>query len=112
MNYYALLLLAPALLIVGVAGFLIPADKSLTSGAPAYNVFHLVFGTAGVAIICSGDAAWVRGFNICFGLIDLYQAAASFVGWFPATHFRWKRADDVLHVIIGIALVSVGLLAN
>jgi len=51
----------------------------------------------------------IRGFNISFGLIDLYQAAASFMNWFPESHFRWRTGDDILHVIIGAALVLIGI---
>jgi cytochrome c biogenesis protein CcdA len=46
---------------------------------------------------------------VAFGAIDLYQAIASFSGWFPNESFKWKRADDVLHVVIGAFLVLVGL---
>lgn len=36
-----LLIFAAVLILVGILGFVIPADKALTSGAPAYNIFHL-----------------------------------------------------------------------
>jgi hypothetical protein len=52
---------------------------------------------------------YIRAFNLGFGLIDLYQAAASYAHLFPKEYFRWTRADDVLHIIIGAALVAVGL---
>lgn len=53
--------------------------------------------------------AAIRAFNVGFGLIDLYQALASALGLFPGEYFRWQTADDVLHVVIGTALVAVGL---
>jgi hypothetical protein len=53
----------------------------------------------------------IKAFNIGFGLIDLYQAAASFLHLFPERHFKWKRADDLLHIVIGAFLVIVGLVA-
>lgn len=109
-NYYVLLAFAPVLVLVGLLGFVIPEDKSLTSGARPYNIFHVISGATGLAVLYTGNATWARAFNLGFGLIDLYQAAASFFGWFPGAQFRWKRADDVLHVILGIALVSIGLL--
>lgn len=109
MNYYVLAIFAPILIIVGILGFIIPADKSLTSGARAYNVFHIVFGLIGLATVYWGVEVCIRGFNIGFGLIDLYQAAASFLGWFPKARFRWTRVDDVLHVVIGAGLVLVGV---
>jgi Domain of unknown function (DUF4383) len=95
------------LIVTGIAGFVVPAKKAPTSGAPAYNVFHLLFGALG--IVAARRRATARAFNIGFGSIDLYQAVASRRGWFPRRWFQWKIADDVLHVVIGAALVAVGL---
>ena len=47
-NFITLAIFAPILILTAVAGFLVPAEHSLTSGAPSYNVFHIVFG-AGLA---------------------------------------------------------------
>ena len=47
-------------------------------------------------------------FNFGFGLIDLYQALASVVGLTPIEYFHWTFVDDVLHVLIGFALVLIG----
>lgn len=112
MNYYVLAIFAPLLILVGILGFIIPANKSLTSGAPAYNIFHIIFGLIGLGILFCGNDTCIRGFNIGFGAIDLYQAAASFLHLFPEKQFKWKRADDVLHIVIGAGLVLVGLLAT
>lgn len=109
LNYYVLLVFAPLLIMVGLLGFIIPDKKSLTSGATAYNIFHIVFGVIGGAILLSGNSNAMRAFNIGFGAIDLYQAAASFLGLFPKELFKWKRADDVLHIVIGAFLVIVGV---
>ena len=109
-NYYVLLVFAPLLILTGILGFIIPPKKGLTSGAPAYNIFHIIFGLAGI-MIATHHYDYIRTFNIGFGLIDLYQAAASFLHFFPEKHFRWKRADDVLHIVVGAALVAVGLFA-
>ena len=111
LNYWVLIIFAPLLVLTGVSGFIIPADKSLTSGAPAYNVFHIIFGIAGV-LVATHHPGEIRYFNIAFGLIDLYQAAASYLHWFPEKQFRWKRADDILHVVIGAGLVLVGVFGN
>ncbi len=94
----------PTLILTGIAGFIIPPKKALTSGAPAYNVFHLVFGAIG--LLASRRRGTARAFNLGFGAIDLCQAVASRRGLFPQKWFRWKTADDVLHVVIGTALVS------
>lgn len=109
MNYYTLLIFAPLLIIVGIVGFIIPQNKSLTSGAPAYNVFHIAFGVIGLTFVLLRDETLIRGFNIGFGLIDLYQAAASFAHLFPERYFRWTRVDDVLHIAVGAALVVMGV---
>ena len=112
LNYYVLMVFAPLLVLTGLAGFVIPERKSLTSGAPAYNVFHIVFGLIGLGIVYTQHQACIRAFNIGFGLIDVYQAIASFLHIFPEKQFRWRRADDVLHIVIGIALVLIGALAS
>ena len=109
LNYYVLLVFAPLLIIVGVLGFVIPQNKSLTSGAPAYNIFHIVFGVTGLVFVYLNHEPCIRAFNIGFGLIDLYQAVASFAHLPPESSFRWTRVDDVLHIVIGIVLVSIGI---
>ena len=98
------------LIVVGVAGFVIPPKKALTSGAPAYNIFHLFFGAAGIA--ASRRHVTARAFNIGFGAIDLYQAVASRRGLFPHRWFRWRTTDDVLHVVIGAGLVAAGMIRS
>jgi hypothetical protein len=87
-------------------GFIIPREKGLTSGAPAYNVFHIIFGLLGIGLVYSSSG--IHLFNVVFGMIDLYQAVASFLHLFPEKQFKWKRADDILHIVIGLALVLVG----
>jgi hypothetical protein len=110
LNCYVLLIFAPILIAAGILGFVLPEERSLTSGAPAYNVFHMLFGVLGLAILVfSGTTPAVRVFNVGFGLIDLYQAGASFGGLWPKRRFRWKKADDILHVVIGLGLVLVGV---
>jgi len=112
LNYYVLLVFAPLLVLTGLAGFVIPERKSLTSGASAYNIFHIIFGVIGLACVYCREPVCVRAFNIGFGLIDLYQAAASFLHLFPERQFKWKRTDDVLHIVIGAFLVLVGLFGS
>ena len=109
LNYYILLFFAPLLILIGILGFIIPAKKSLTSGATAYNIFHIVFGLVGLGVVYSQHELCIRAFNIGFGVIDLNQAAASFLHLFPEKHFRWKRSDDILHIVIGAALVIIGI---
>lgn len=111
-NLLVLKVFAPVLLVVGVLGFVMPASMALTSGAAPYNIFHLIFGAVGLGCVFSKRLDAVRSFNIGFGLIDLYQAIASFVDLWPKAAFQWKVADDVLHVVIGLGLVAVGVLAD
>jgi hypothetical protein len=107
-NYITLAIFAPLLILVGVAGFLIPPDKSLTSGATPYNLFHIFFGVVGLLVLWSKKERLVSLFNAGFGLIDLYQALASFVHLAPEKYFLWTRVDDILHIVIGLALLIIG----
>ena len=108
LNLITLGIFAPVLVLAGALGFLIPPHLSLTSGAPAYNVFHIISGTIGIALVWLKKDESIRLFNLGFGAIDRYQALASFLHLFPEQYFRWTRIDDVLHIIIGIALVLIG----
>ena len=109
LNFITLAIFAPVLIIAGIAGFLVPAEQSLTSGAPAYNVFHIVFGAIGLFLVWIRNELWLSLFNFGFGLIDLYQALASALHLPPEKYFLWMRADDILHVLIGLALVIIGV---
>jgi hypothetical protein len=110
LNYYVLLIFAPILILTGILGFILP--QTLMSGAPAYNSFHIIFGAIGLISVLTKRQSLIRGFNISFGLIDLYQAAASFMNWFPESLFRWRTGDDILHIVIGAGLVLIGLFAG
>ena len=109
LNYLTLAIFAPILILVGILGFVIPAEKSPTSGATPYNLFHIASGLIGALIVLLGYGTAIAAFNILFGLVDLYQAAASYAGWFPREQFKWTRVDDVLHVVIGGLLVGIGV---
>src|SRR5262249_54856392 len=109
-GYHVFRVFAPVLLLAAVLRVGPSPPDRLLRTAPAYNVFHIIFGTLGLACVLSGREGAVAAFNLGFGAIDLYQALASFAHWFPIDHFRWMRADDVLHVVLGVLLVSVGSL--
>jgi hypothetical protein len=109
-NVSLLKLFGPVLIVVGVLGFVLPPAVALTSGAAPYNVFHIAFGLLGTALAFKSAPRHAAVFNVAFGAIDLYQAAASFAHLPPAALFAYKPADDVLHVVIGAALVGAGLL--
>ena len=92
-----------------MAGFLTPKELALTSGAPAYNIFHLVFGFLGLLLLWLKREWLISLFNAGFGLIDLYQALASYANLPPKQYFLWTGVDDILHVVIGLALFVIGL---
>lgn len=108
LNQTTLMILAPLLLVTGIAGFLIPERYTLMSGAAPYNMFHLIFGAVGLILISAKNDLVASGFNLGFGLIDLYQVLASVVGLTPIEYFHWTFVDDVVHVILGFALVIIG----
>ena len=107
-NYITLAIFSPVLILAGVAGFLIPAQHSLTSGAPPYNLFHIFFGVLGLIVVWSRKEVIVSVFNLGFGLIDLYQALASYLHLPPEYYFHWTRVDDGLHITIGLGLMIIG----
>jgi len=109
-NGRVLAVFGPILILTGIAGFLTPPRLALMSGAPAYNVFHIVFGAIGTALVLSKSATGIAAFNLGFGAADVYQAIAGVAGWFPARQFRYKPADHVVHVVLGLGLCAVGWL--
>ncbi len=98
----------PILIVAGVAGFLVPPELALTSGAAPYNVFHILFGLLGTGLVLARSATGIAAFNFGFGVIDLYQALAGFAGLFPSALFRYRPADHILHVVLGLLLTIVG----
>ena len=46
--------------------------------------------------------------SLGFGVIDLYQVLASVVGLTPKQYFYWTYFDDIVHVLLGFALVIIG----
>lgn len=108
LNQITLMVLGPLLLLTGILGFLIPQQYSLMSGAAPYNMFHLIFGALGLVLISANSDLVASSFNFGFGLIDLYQVLASVVGLTPIEYFHWTFVDDVVHVILGFALVIIG----
>lgn len=108
LNQTTLMILAPLLLLTGVAGFLIPERYSLMSGAAPYNLFHLIVGAIGLVLFQMKNDLAASAFNFGFGLIDLYQVLASVVGLSPIEYFHWTFVDDVVHTLLGFALVLIG----
>jgi hypothetical protein len=110
-NLRLLAVFGPVLIATGIAGLLLPSRLSLMSGAAPYDVFHLVFGAIGTAFVLARSARLAALFNLVFGAIDLYQAAAGMMGIFPAQIFALRPADHVAHVVLGTTLVLFGVFA-
>ena len=108
LNQKTLAVVAPLLMLTGIAGFVIPERYSLLSGASPYNVFHIIFGAIGLLLLTTKNDLWASLFNFSFGLIDLYQVLASVVGLTPIQYFHWTFVDDVVHVLLGFALTIIG----
>ena len=108
LNQTALMILSPLLILTGVLGFVLPSELSLMSDATPYNLFHIFFGAVGLVLTQTKNDLVASGFNFGFGLIDLYQVLASVVGLTPIEYFHWTFVDDVVHVILGFALVLIG----
>jgi hypothetical protein len=95
------------LVATGVAGLTLP-DGGLMSAAVPYDLFHVAFGLIGIGAALGRQPRRAAAFNLGFGLIDLYQAAAGVLGLFPAALFGLRPADHVVHVLFGLALVAIG----
>ncbi len=108
LNQTTLMIFAPLLILTGIGGFVIPAQYGLMSNATPYNLFHIIFGAIGLLLLQTKNDLAASSFNLGFGLIDLYQALASVIGLTPIQYFHWTYADDVVHVILGFALVIIG----
>jgi len=108
LNNWTVLVFGPVLVVTGILGYVTPDHLALMSGASPYNLFHIFFGCLALGIALSGHEQAARAFNVLFGLGDLYQAVANQLGWFPQAHFGWTVYDDVVHVVIGLALVGIG----
>ena len=104
--------LSVVMILSGILGLAFPDQMNFTSTAVPYHVFHIVGGVLGGLTAMFGRNGHTRAFNFLWGLIDLYQAIASYAGLFPATYFLWKRSDDVIHVVLGLALMAVGILGG
>lgn len=113
-------------LLVGLAGFVPGLTTGLYDGlefsgdegdaellgtfavSVLHNVVHGLFGLAGLALAASPSGA--RTFLVGGGTLYLVLALLGFAGggdWLPT-----NRADDWLHVGLGVAMVGVGLAAS
>jgi hypothetical protein len=108
LNRITLSILAPLLMVTGIAGYVIPPQYNLLSGAAPYNLFHILFGAIGLLLLNIKGDLLISYFNLGFGVLDLYQFVASVFGLTPIQYFLWMPTDDVLHLVLGIALVLIG----
>lgn len=98
----------PILILTGLSGLVIPPRLALMSGALPYDLFHIAFGALGTALVLARRPRAVATFNLAFGLGDLYQAAAGWLGIFPARVFQYRLGDHIAHVALGVVLAAVG----
>ena len=111
-NLQTLTVFAPLLVLTGILGFVLPPALSLMSGEAPYNVFHLLAGSVGLALVLRRSIAGAILFNLVFGGIDLWQVVAGLTGWVPAQQFGLRPADHAVHALIGLFLVGVGYLGK
>ena len=100
----------PVLILTGIAGFLIPPRLALMSGAPAYNVFHIVFGADRHGAGAGAERARRRRVQPRLrrrrplpGGRGRRRACSR------RAQFRYRPADHVLHVVLGLGLAAVGV---
>src|SRR5580704_8113143 len=62
-NLRLLTVFGPLLIVTGVGGLLLPPGLSLMSGAAPYDIFHILFGALGLAIVLARSARWAALFN-------------------------------------------------
>jgi hypothetical protein len=110
LNRLTLFILGCILVVAGTGAFLVPGVGNLTSIAPLYNAFHIIFGLTAFGFLLSNRERCISGFNFVFGMFDVYQFFANRFDLFPQKYFAWKPADDWLHVTLGSALVIIGYL--
>ena len=109
-NVLVLSIFAPILILTGASGFFLPPNPRLMSNAAPYDLFHILAGSLGLGLVLAKRTRGAAGFNLVFGLIDLWQAFAGVTGLFPSALFRLQPADHVVHVVIGLPLAIAGWL--
>jgi hypothetical protein len=107
-NLRLLAIFGPVLIATGVAGLTLPAGAPLMSRATPYDIFHIAFGALGLVIAVGRSRRFAAVFNLGFGALDLYQAAAGLAGIFPAAWFGLRPGDHLVHVVLGTLLVAFG----
>lgn len=89
--------LAPLLLVAAVT------DRNI-----AYALFHGVAGGGAALAATLFRGRYAGTYLIGFGVLDLYQAAASALGWFPDAVFDYSATDDLVHWLLGSFLIFLG----
>lgn len=112
LNFLILVITAPLLVLVGILGYITPSGLKRISTEPAYNIFHIVCGLCAAIVLLSNNDDAVKTYNIVYGILNLYQFAASFARQFPFQYFKWTRTDNVIHLLAGSLLVAIALLGD
>jgi hypothetical protein len=111
-NLLILKILSPLLLMLGVAGYLLPKEYSFICRDCYYNLLHINLGMMGFIMLFASNQALIRLYNIFLGFLFFYQATASLLNIFPARLFHYTCIDDIFHTDLGCMLLLVGILAN
>ena len=111
-NFLILAIFSPALILVGILGFMTPASLRKISTEPAYNIFHIICGLAGALVLLSNHDLALKTFNLIFGLLSSYQVVASYAQRFPVRYFRWTRIDNYIHLVLAILFLSAAFLGE
>lgn len=61
-------------MLTAIAGFLIPEQYIVMSGAAPYHTFHLAFGAIGLVLMSSKNDLVASSFNLGFGWIVAFSA--------------------------------------
>ena len=75
-NFRVLSVFGPVLIATGIGGFLIPPRFALMSGAPAYNVFHILFGMLGTGLVVTMSTTGIMS-NTCAYVIPIPRERAN-----------------------------------
>jgi hypothetical protein len=110
LNRYVLAAFGPVLVLTGLVGLVFTQADGLMSQAVPYDWFHVAFGVLGSGLVLARSVRGIAAFNLGFGCIDLYQAAAGYAGWFPADWFALQPGDHLVHIGVGLPLACVGAL--
>lgn len=100
-------ILGAVLLLVGILGFLADGVLLWFGVNALHNLVHLASGAVGLWAGVWGGRVAARWYNRIFGVVYLLVAVLGFLGM-GAVLLHLNGPDHWLHVLIGVASLSVG----